>query len=136
MDMMRPVSVALPPIAPDGLVFDKLTQTLTWNDNSINETDFLVQRSSDGGTTWTDVGTSPSPLDQPNIHGTRSFVDTTYDPYTDYQYQVVANNTVGYGAEFPSMTVKSTTPVVIVLNPPKAPSNLHCSPNLWTYHYA
>ena len=45
MDMMRPVSVALPPNAADVLVFDRATNTLTWNDNSINETQFLVQRS-------------------------------------------------------------------------------------------
>ncbi len=124
MDMMRPVSVALPPIAPDGLVFDRLTGTLTWNDNSINETEFLVQNSIDGGVTWVDAGTSPSPLDAPNAHSVRTFTDPAYDAFTDYQYRVVANNTVGYGAEFPSMTVKSTSAVVIVLNPPRAPSNL------------
>ena len=71
MDMMRPVSVALPPNAPTGLVLDPATKKLTWNDNSITETDFVVQRTTDG-TTWTDIGTSASPLDQPNIHGVRS----------------------------------------------------------------
>ena len=54
MDMMRPVSVALPPVKPDGLAFDiGHTATLTWNDNSITETSFVVQRRTDG-TTWTD----------------------------------------------------------------------------------
>ena len=115
MDMMRPVSVALPPIMPDGLAFAKNTATLSWNDNSINETDFVVQRSTDGGVSWVDVGTSPSPLADPNTHGIRSFTDPTYDAFTDYQYLVVANNTIGYGAEFPSMTVKSVSAVVIVL---------------------
>ena len=54
MDMMRPVSFVLPPKAPTGLAF--VPGTLTWTDNSTNETAFLVQRSTDG-TTWTDVGT-------------------------------------------------------------------------------
>ena len=55
MDMMRPVSVAMPPNAPDGLVGvtsgagNNAQLTLTWNDNSINETGFLVQRSQIAG---------------------------------------------------------------------------------------
>ena len=65
MDMMRPVSLALPPIKPDGLA--SLRQRarqegkvvgrhvkLTWNDNSITETPFVVQRTTNG-TTWTTV---------------------------------------------------------------------------------
>ena len=42
---------------------------LTWNDNSITETSYLVQRTTDG-TTWVDAGTVASPLDQPNTKGT------------------------------------------------------------------
>ena len=73
MDMMRPVSLALPPIKPDGLastfvnVLDKNGKVvgqnvkLTWNDNSITETRFVVKRTTDG-TTWTTVTTVPQPL--------------------------------------------------------------------------
>ena len=81
MDMMRPVSVAMPPIKPDGLaVHDQRERqnarlTLTWNDNSINETGFLVQRMDTPGT-WVDLGTVASPLDQPNTHGQRCYIDT------------------------------------------------------------
>jgi hypothetical protein len=124
MDMMRPVSVASPPIVPDGLAFDKPTGTLTWNDNSIAETSTVVQRSTDGGASWADIGTIPSPLDQPNTTGLRSFTDPAYDPYTDYQYGVVAKNEVGYGLEFPSLTVQSVSDPLIVVNPPAAPTNL------------
>ena len=62
MDMMRPVVVAVPPIAPDGLSYaftgsgNNTRVVLTWNDNSINETSFLVQRSPDG-LAWTDLTT-------------------------------------------------------------------------------
>jgi len=127
MDMMRPVSVALPPNAPNGLVFDKSTQTLTWNDNSINETAFVVQRND--GTGWVNLASVPQPLHQPDPanplnKGPRSFTDATYDPYMDFQYRVVAQNTIGYGAEFMQMTVQSVSDPVVVLNPPKAPSNL------------
>ena len=62
MDMMRPVSLALPPRKPTGLV-SSIVGTgnnrrfrLTWDDNSITETSFVVQRTANG-TTWTDVGT-------------------------------------------------------------------------------
>jgi FtsP/CotA-like multicopper oxidase with cupredoxin domain len=124
MDMMRPVSVAIPPNQPDGLAFNTSTGTLTWNDNSINETSFLVQRSSDGGTTWVDAGTVISPLDQPNNHEVRTFQDPAYNPFTDYLYRVIAKNTVGYGMEFPSMTVQSVSLSLTVLAPPAAPTNL------------
>ena len=59
MDMMRPVTVALPPLKADGLVAtlsgkgNKPTLTLTWNDNSITETAFAVQRNNGSGwVTW------------------------------------------------------------------------------------
>ena len=80
--MMRPVSLVLPPLKPNGLVASLVGTgnnrrvQLTWNDNSITETSFVVQRTANG-TTWTDVGTLTSPLNQPNTHGTRTFVDTT-----------------------------------------------------------
>ncbi len=50
MDMMRPVLLALPPLAADALTFttsgngNNTKLTLTWNDNSITETSFVVQR--------------------------------------------------------------------------------------------
>ncbi len=130
MDMMRPVSVAIPPNKADGLSYlitgngNNRRLTLSWNDNSITETAFLVQKSTDG-TTWTDVGTSPSPLDQPNTKGVpRSLTDpATYNANTTINYRVVAQNTVGYGAEFPSMTVTSVSTPLIVGTTPAAPSN-------------
>jgi hypothetical protein len=125
MDMMRPVSVALPPIAPNGLAYTingSSQLVLTWNDNSINETSFLVQRTTNG-TTWTDLGTVQSPLNVANTHGTRSYTDTTYSTGQPYLYRVVARNTVGYGAEFPSLTAQSVS-ASLGVNMPAAPTNL------------
>ena len=45
MDMMRPVLLAVPPLKADMLAFDQPTKTLSWNDNSITETSFVVQTS-------------------------------------------------------------------------------------------
>ena len=122
--MMRPVDLVLPPLKPDGLTTSISSShfKITFNDNSITETSFDLQRSSDG-TTWTTVGTSPSPLDQPNTHGVRSIVDSTSVTTASYQYRVVARNTVGYLTEFPTMTASSMSGTVGV-NPPAAPTGL------------
>jgi FtsP/CotA-like multicopper oxidase with cupredoxin domain len=140
MDMMRPVSVAVPPVTPDGLAFDRNTKTLSWNDRSIAETAYVVQRSTDGGATWAAAGTVQVPLDpnpatpqiEPNTTGPMSFVDTGYDPYTDSQFRVVAQNTVGYRDDqlnvppngFQEMTAQSMSAVQAVPGLPRAPSNL------------
>lgn len=130
MDMMRPVSLALPPKQPNGLAYsltgngNNRRVVLSWNDASITETGFLVQKTTDG-TTWTTVGTSPSPLNQANTTGSRSVTDpAAYNANVTAKYQVVAQNTVGYGGPFPSMTVTSVSAPLIVGTSPTAPTSL------------
>ncbi len=128
MDMMRPVSLALPPAKADGLGYTLVGNgnnrrvRLTWTDNSITETSFVVQRSANG-TSWTDVGSVVSPLDQPNAHGARAFVDQTSNASTPYRYRVAAVNAVGYGSGFPTMSVRSLSGE-IGINLPTAPTQL------------
>ena len=134
MDMMRPVSLALPPVKPDGLAATinntgSLAVSLSWNDNSIAETSYVVQRMANASGTWVDVGTTQSPLDQVNTTGIRTFDDTTVELGTAYQYQIVAKNMVGYGGEYPATTVQSISASITVTTPlpatpPAAPSNL------------
>lgn len=128
MDMMRPVSLALPPVAPGAPTFTTTGNgnnrriVVTWVDNSITETDFLVQRSTNGST-WTTVGT---PRVQPlvgNTHGTRSYTDPTSSATVPALYRVVARNAVGYGGAHPSLTVQSVSAVAAV-NAPAAPTGL------------
>lgn len=124
MDMMRPVSLAMPPFAADGLTrtVDPVTGviTLAWNDNSISETAYVLQRSVDG-TTWADVGTVQRDLTVPNTKGTQeSLVDATANPATDYMYRVIAQNTVGYGGDLPSMTAQSVSAILSAVKPPAA----------------
>ncbi len=132
MDMMRPVSVGIPPKQPDGVAFtitgsgNRRRLVLTWNDNSITETSFLVRKTLDG-TTWTDVGTIQTPLTLPdtNTTGVRTFTDpAVYYLGTAVRYQVVAQNTIGYGGQFPSMTVSSTSAPLIVGTAPTATTGL------------
>ncbi|HEX5826160.1 MAG TPA: choice-of-anchor D domain-containing protein [Candidatus Limnocylindrales bacterium] len=128
MDMMRPVILALPPLKADGLAATVLGvgadrhAHVAWNDNSINETAFLVQRSTDG-VAWTTVGTISSPLGAPNVHEARSYDDFTILPARTYQYRIMAENTVGFGGDFPSRTVTSVSASVtasVPLDPPVA----------------
>lgn len=130
MDMMRPVSVVVPPIAPSNLTAAVVGSgsnrriRLTWNDNSITETAFVIQ-SMDGTGVWSDVGTVLSPLNQPNTHGTRTYTTTTaYDPNAGYRFRVVAQNTVGYGLGFPTMTASSRSGEATLGTRPLAPTNL------------
>ncbi len=120
MDMMRPVAFAIAPAKPDALEYvvagsgRNTTLTLTWNDNSINETEFVVQRDNGAGV-WQSIGTVRSPLDQPNTPGSKSFVDKTYrDNGIAYSYRVVAQNTVGLGGAFPSKSAKTISEPMLV----------------------
>ena len=92
MDMMRPVSLALPPVKPAGLAFDVNTGTLTWTDSSVSETAFVVQKLVGG--TWTVVQTVDRPLLDPNTAGDQlTYIDPAF--VLGDQYRVIAQNTVG-----------------------------------------
>ena len=116
MDMMRPVSLALPPNKVTGVSAKasgngaNARVDVTWTDNSINETDFQVQRSVDG-VTWQVVGTVSQPLVN-NTHGARSYSDRSVKNGTGYAFRVLALNRVGYGSGFPTMTVSSVSDAV------------------------
>jgi FtsP/CotA-like multicopper oxidase with cupredoxin domain len=125
MDMMAPVSLALPPVKPDGLAASLIQNGantvvhLSWNDNSIAETAYVLQRNG------VDIATFQSPLNVPNTKGSvLTFDDTNAPQGVTSQYQVVAKNTVGYGFEFPSLTVKSVSTMLPVDVPLATPTNL------------
>ena len=128
MDMMRPVLLALPPFAADGLTFttsgngNNTRLTLTWNDNSITETSFVVQRRAGAGA-WADVGTVARSLAVANTRGTTaSFTDTTFRwNSTVYSYRVVARNTVGYGGAYPQVNADAVSAEIAAI---RAPSSL------------
>jgi FtsP/CotA-like multicopper oxidase with cupredoxin domain len=134
MDMMRPVTLAVPPNKPDGLAWvisgtgASTKLTLSWNDNSITETSFVVQRN--GGSGWVDLTTIQSPLDSPNTHGIRSYEDATYRRDSIiYSYRVVAKNLVGYGGAYMSLSVQSVSPEIAVI---EKPTNLQASDGTFT----
>jgi FtsP/CotA-like multicopper oxidase with cupredoxin domain/fibronectin type 3 domain-containing protein len=134
MDMMHSVLFAFPPVAPSGLAFDSNTGTLSWTDNSQSETAFVVEKSVDGGLSWTEVGRVDRVLTDPNTTGgTENFTVPAW--VMGDQFRVVAQNTVGdtwnyadpnlneiLNGGFPTITTTAISEVLAVTPPPVAPA--------------
>ena len=139
MDMMRPQAVAVPPVAPSGLTFDETTAKLSWYDNSIAETAYAIQISTDG-VSWSEVDRIDVPLTPgANSTGLMSYVLSTV---VTGEYRVVAENTVGDTFDysnpgtneiptfpgdtgFPHVTATSSSEVITIVGPtPLAPTDL------------
>lgn len=90
-----------------------LAVNLTWTDNATTETAYTVERSGDGGSTWS-VLTSTLPAN------TQSYSDTSVAPLTTYSWRVKATNASGASpySNIASATSPNGPP------PPAAPSNL------------
>jgi FtsP/CotA-like multicopper oxidase with cupredoxin domain len=109
MDMMHAIVIADTPVAPSSLDAELKgnTGTLTWTDNALNETGFLVQRAVAATGPWTDIGSAPAAAE---TGSTVTFQDPdTLDKKTTYYYQVMASNVVGDvdTPGFPTMTANS-----------------------------
>jgi len=102
MDMMRSQVVGIAPKAPTGPTWvtsgsgNSRANVLTWTDNSVNETAFVIERSTSATGPWTILTTVPS--DRVTVGpgtGTRTYSDRIGNTKTVYYYQVYAINTVG-----------------------------------------
>jgi len=102
--------VTAPPAAPgpvDALPYGSNAVAVYWSANSSNETGYRIERSTDGGATWSDAGSAG--------RGETSFAD--FGGLVSEQavcYRVVALNQIG---ESPASSVDCTTP-------PAGPTNL------------
>ena len=104
------------PAAPSGLTASAISQTqinLSWTDNSSNENNFIVGRSTTSGGPYTDIATLGA-----NV---TSFNNTGLSANTTYYYVVRASNAGGSSAN--SAQASATT----LPNPPAAPSGLTAS---------
>jgi hypothetical protein len=154
MDMMHAVLYAFPPVAPSNLQFTDSgggNGTLTWTDNSLSETAFVVEKSADGGATWSEVDTVQrlfsDPLKavllnpMPAPKGEVLTFPVTGHVATD-QYRVFAENTVGdtwdyadpnlneiVNGGFPTITTKSAYATIVQAVLPAAPTNLTAAVN-------
>jgi hypothetical protein len=134
MEMMRPISVVVKPKAPTGFAaaMSGGAVNLSWADNSLNETGFVIQRASNEAFTE-DLTTL-----QAGENAT-SYVDSTAALGQTYYYRVFAKNVVGDVTDytvnnpqaigFPSSTAvsdysNSAMIAVAADTPPAAPTNL------------
>src|SRR5262245_17213357 len=91
-----------PPSAPTTLTATSSTTArvdLTWIDTANNESEFRIERSDDGGTTYVQVGTAPA--------NSLGYSDLGLLPNITYFYRVAAWNAKGYSA-FAGPISKST----------------------------
>jgi hypothetical protein len=77
---------------------------LTWTDNAADETLYQVERSSNGGSSWTVLGFTPN--------GTPSFDDTTFAEAQQYLYRVKPINGPSSGSYSASAAVSTIAPGV------------------------
>jgi phosphodiesterase/alkaline phosphatase D-like protein len=92
-----PPTAPTPPTGLSAGAINSSQVSLTWNASS-GATSYKVQRSPDGSTGWTQVGTS----------STTSSTDSGLNPSTTYFYRVLASNSVGDSG--PSNVASATTP--------------------------
>lgn len=139
MDMMRPMSFAMPPLPATAVTAVKAgetsrTVTVSWVDSSIAETGYMVERRVLGTTQWTQVKTVTLALDgTQNTKGTTlAFTDRVPSGTTSYQYRVFALNAVGDPTDytgagvgnFPTVTARSVSAIATASAVPNAPSNV------------
>lgn len=82
-----------PPSPPSALTATSVAATLidlSWSDNSNNEIGFKIERSSNGGTTFTQVNSTSA--------DERTYRDINLNPGTTYVYRVRATNILGDSA--------------------------------------
>ena len=108
MDMMHTVGLTNRPVKPDGLAFDAATGTLSWTDQSLSETAFVVEKSTDG-VNWTETHRVDRILTDKNTIGEiLSFADPAW--VAGDQYRVVAQNTVGDTADYSDPALNEIQP--------------------------
>lgn len=144
MDMMRPVAVGVAPIGPSDLVAVRTGNgsnrrvILTWNDNSLNDTSFTVERALTADGPWSAIAFLQSPF-APST-GAMSYTDPIGNTNTTFFYRVFASNTIGdtwdysdpnlnEGASFPTLNLDSDVSNVASFGgtvplTPTAPTNL------------
>ncbi|KAB7741471.1 multicopper oxidase domain-containing protein [Nostocoides sp. F2B08] len=156
MDMMRTQAVAVNPAEPTFISAVRTGNganrryTVTWTDNSKNETAFVIERRAGSTGAWSQIAMVQTE-DRVNLTslptsttetgaatGQATYVDRIGNTNTQYQYRVYAINTVGDtwdysnpafnnlppGGGFPTITASSRDIGQVAADPVAAPTNL------------
>jgi hypothetical protein len=94
------------PLSPTGLTcaFPSGTEIdLSWTNHSASETGFEIERSPDGQSGWTQIGTTGP--------GVTQFADTGRLPYAAYYYRVEACNAAGESPSTPTLLADRLAPL-------------------------
>jgi hypothetical protein len=93
MDMMHELSFAVAPFAPSNLTANLQGNIayLVWNDNSISETNYTIQRANSLVGPWTNLTILPGT----KTRGSMNYDDGTVVQNITYYYKIIANNIVG-----------------------------------------
>jgi hypothetical protein len=112
-------SLAVVPTAPTNLLVNGVSSsqlTLTWNDNSTNETGFRIERSIAGSGRWIQIGTVGT-----NV---KTYTDSGLSAASKYAYRVSATTATGTSG-YSEIVSQATAAVVSV---PGAPGSLAATP--------
>jgi FtsP/CotA-like multicopper oxidase with cupredoxin domain len=129
IDMMRPMAMAVPPDPPLSVTAvrqgsgNNQRVSVTWVDNSINETGFAVERATSLAGPWFVLTQAPA---APGTGTTLAFTDSTVARRTSYYYRVTANNVVGYDQAYaaPAVGYPTVTASSVPVNAPAAITTL------------
>ncbi len=99
-DMMHAIAIGLPPEAPTNLLatMGANVVNLSWTDNSLNETNFKIERATDTGFT---AGLVTFVLG-PNV---TTLADNSAGSATTYYYRVFASNRIGDTTVYPAPAI-------------------------------
>jgi hypothetical protein len=102
------------PAAPSNLAATAVSSTqvnLTWTDNANNESQFIVERSQNGGKAWKQIATVGA--------NSTSFVDNTVARRKTYSYRVAAANSAGTSAwsNVATVTTPNSVAATLVVDP-------------------
>jgi len=101
------------PKKPTNLVLNVVsynTINLSWTDASTDESSFSIQRSLDGISSWTTIGTV--------IENVTTYSDNSLSPNTTYYYRIIAYNAIGNSTASTKKSAKT------LMAPPNAPSDI------------
>ena len=103
-DMMRPISFVVAPKNAPGLARLNNPTTLTITDHSFNETDFIIERSTNGGGTWTAFASVQTGTGGTTGTGVGGTTTVTAPTVAGTIYRAKAANIVGCNASVPALS--------------------------------